>query len=143
MPIQIKNKIEKLVEATAACGKVGLLIIESGQEAEQKLDEAESTLSGLRYQKCAGYLEIMDALSAGQEKLFYAEKGEKLDARALEIVAEFEAGIVSLMDGKNHTGLKVARWNPAQLSLILLMTRDQVEESYSRLFEYVNITQSV
>lgn len=61
----------------------------------------------------------------------------------LEIIAEFDAGIVSLADRKNNTGLKTANWDPSKTSFIVIMTRKQIEQSYPRLFEYVNIIQSL
>jgi len=95
------------------------------------------------YKECNDYIEIMDVLSEGQDKIFYTEKSKKLDGLVLEIIAEFDAGIVSLADRRNNTGLKTANWNPAKTSFVVIMTRKQVEQSYPRLFEYVNIIQSL
>lgn len=143
MPIQLKEKIDKLAQTTAMLGKVGLLIVENEKDRESVFTEASRMLLQLPHQQCADYLEIMNALSAGKDKIFYAEREEKLNGLVLEIIAEFEAGIVSLADRKNNTGLKTAKWNPAKTSFIVIMTRDQVEKSYPRLFEYINITQSI
>ena len=143
MPNQIKEKIEKLSQTTSALGKVGLLVMENETEFEPTVTEAKKLLAELQFQECADYLELMDVLSGGRAKIFYAEKGEKLDGLVLEIIAEFEAGMVNLADRKNQTGLKTAKWNPAQVSFIVIMTRAQIEKSYPRLFEYINVTQSI
>ena len=143
MSTQPEEKIDKIIQTTVALGKVGLLIVEDQKGIETMLTEAKKSLANARYKECTDYLEIMDALSAGEDKVFYAEKGKKLDGLVLEIIAEFEAGIVSLADRKNNTGLKTAKWNPSQTSFIVIMTRDQIENSYPRLFEYINFTQSL
>lgn len=143
MLIQLKEKIEKLVQTTSALGMVGLLIVENENEFESAILEAKKVLVDAHYTECSDYLEIMDALSIDKDKIFYAEKGERLDGLVLEIIAEFEAGIVSLADRKNNTGLKTAKWNPAKTSFIVIVTRKRVENSYPRLFEYINIMQSI
>lgn len=143
MITNIKEKIEKLAQTTLALGKVSLLVVENKQELNTILTEANNALSALNYEECADYLELMDALSASKNKIFYTENDERLDSLILEIVAEFESGIVSLADRKNQTGLKIAKWNPSQTSLIIIMTREQVEKSYPRLFEYIGATQSI
>lgn len=142
MPIQ-KEKIEKLMQITSALGQVGLLIVEKVDEFESALPAIKKVLVSARYHECADYLEIMNALSASKDKIFYAEKGDRLDSLVLEIIAEFEAGIVSLADRKNNTGLKTAQWNPSQTFFIVVMSRKQIEASYPRLFEYINIMQSL
>lgn len=143
MAIQLKEKISQLVQIIAMLGKVGLLVVENEEDRETVFTEAPRILLRLPYQQCADYLEIMNALSVGKDKIFYVEREEKLNGLVLEIIAEFESGIVSLADRKNNTGLKIAKWNPAKTSFIVIMTRDQVEKSYPRLFEYINITQSI
>jgi hypothetical protein len=143
MLTQIQEKIEKLMQTTFALGKVGFLVVENKQEINATLPEAKKALLLLSYEECTDYLELMDALSASKNKIFYLEKDDKFNSLVLEIVAEFESGIVSLADRKNQTGLKTAKWNPFQTSLIIIMTREQVEKSYPRLFEYVGATQSL
>lgn len=139
----ISEKIQHLTEASVSLGKVGVLIIENGNDFQPKIDEAKVVLSELQYQNCADYLEIMDALSSGQKKIYYIEEKERLDGLVLEIVAEFEAGIVSLADRKNQSGLKTAQWNSAEVSFVVVMSRAQIENSHPKLFEYINIMQSI
>ena len=143
MQLNIKEKINKLTGLSVAFSKVGLLVIDSKTSPKQKITAAKKNLLNLNYKECADYIEVMDALSSGKDKILYIEKGKKLDGLVLEIIAEFDAGIVSLADRKNNTGLKTANWNPAKTSFIVIMTRKQIEQSYPRLFEYVNIIQSL
>ncbi len=143
MPIQLQEKIEQLLATTTALGKVGLLIAENEKSCKTAFEQAREQLLNNNYKECSDYLEIMDILSEGKDKLFYIERGEKLDGLVLEIIAEFEAGMVSLADRKHNTGLKTAAWNPTKTSLIVIMSREQIEASYPRLFEYINFTQSI
>lgn len=143
MSKQLKEKIEKLDETIKSLSKIGLLIIEDETESTALDSEIKNILSVLDYQECKDYLEVMNALSTKKNKIFYIEQSEKLDGLVLEIVAEFEAGIVSLADRKNKTGLMTAKWNPNQISFVIILTRAQIEKSYPRLFEYINISQSI
>lgn len=143
MITNIKEKIDKLMQTSFTLGKVGLLVAENKQELSVVFTEAKNALLALSYKECADYLELMDALSASKNKIFYTENDDQLNSLILEIVAEFEAGIVSLADRKNKTGLRTAQWNPNQTSLIIIMTRQQVEKSYPRLFEYIGAIQSI
>jgi len=138
----LQQQARKLAENTAALSKVGLLVVEDNGNREAIFSETSEIYSDLGYYPCADYLEIMDALSSGQNRIFYIEQGEKLNGLVLEIAAEFETGIVSLADRKKQTGLKTAKWNPVETSFIIVMTRLQVEKSHPRLFEYINIIQS-
>ena len=141
--VQIKEKTEKLLEKTVALGRIGLLIIENESNVESIREEAVKSLIDFVCEQIADYVELMSALNAGKHKLFYAENSDKLNGSILEIIAEFEAGIVSLADRKNNSGLLTAKWNPTETSLTILMSRRQVENSYPRLFEYINIIQSL
>jgi hypothetical protein len=85
----------------------------------------------------------MDVLSEGKDKLFYVERGEKLDGLIFRIIEDFDSGKTVLMDIKNHTGLKIVKTNPTKTSFIVVMSRKQIEASYPRLFEYINFTQSL
>ena len=143
MSIQIQEKTEHLTHVTSALGGVGLLIAESEKNRDKVFEQTGEALINNNYKECSDYLEIMDVLSEGKDRIFYAEKEKRLDSLVLEIIAEFEAGIVSLADRKNNTGLKTAKWNPSAVSFIVVMTRDQVENSYPRLFEYIHITESI
>lgn len=141
--IEIKAKIEKLLKSSSSLGKVGLLIIENENTRQTKQEEAIKSLSSFGYKQCTNYIELMASLNSGKNKILYFEEGERLDGSVLEIVAEYEAGIVSLADRKNSSGLITAKWNPANVSLVLIMTRQQIENSYQRLFEYISIIQSL
>jgi len=147
MPAQIQEKIypssfgtEQLIATTTALGGVGLLIVEKEKNRQAAIEKAREKLFNNNYKECSDYLEVMDVLSEGKDKLFYVEKGDKLDGLVLEIIAEFEAGMVSLADRKHNTGLKTAQWNPTKTSFIVILSRKQIEASYPRLFEYINFT---
>jgi len=131
---------EQLLATTAALGGVGLLIAEHEKNRKAAIEKAREELLNNNYKECSDYLEVMDVLSEGKDKLFYVETGDKLDGLVLEIIAEFEAGMVGLADRKHNTGLKTARWNPTKTSFIIIMSRKQIEASYPRLFEYINFT---
>ncbi len=143
MEPRLKEKIEKIIDVTFAVGKVGLLIVEDEKKLVETRVDVRKILAESKFKECSDYLEIMDALSTGSDKIFYSEKGDRLDGLVLEIIAEFEVGMVSLADRKNNIGLKTVKWNPAKTSPVIMMSRKQTENSYPRLFEYVNITQSI
>lgn len=143
MPVQTQEKIEKLLATTTAMGGVGLLIAENERGRKAAFEKAREQFLNENFKECSDYLEIMGVLSEGKDKLFYVERGDKLDGLVLEIIAEFEAGMVSLADRKNNTGLKTATWTPTQASFIVMMSRKQIEASYPRLFEYINFTQAL
>jgi hypothetical protein len=143
MEPRLKEKIEKIIDVTFAVGKVGLLIVEDEKKLDETRVDVRKILAESKFKECSDYLEIMDALSTGSDKIFYSEKGDRLDGLVLEIIAEFEVGMVSLADRKNNIGLKTVKWNPAKTSPVIMMSRKQTENSYPRLFEYVNITQSI
>ena len=143
MPTQLKEKTQNFVQTASTLGQVGIFIIEKQTNLKQDITKIKKFLNESGFKETADYLEIMDLLNAAEGKIFYIEKDKKLDSRVLEIIAEFQAGIVSFADVKNHTGLKVAKWNPSKTSFILIISRKQVEASYPRLFEYINIIQSI
>lgn len=140
---EVKEKIEKLLKSSFFLGKVSLLVIEDENTRQSKQEETIKLLSNFGYEQCTNYTELMASLNSEKNKILYLEEGERLDGSMLEIVAEHEAGIVSLADRKNSSGLITAKWNPANVSLILIMTRQQIENSYQRLFKYINIIQSL
>jgi len=141
--ISTDKKIDTLANFSLSAGKVGLLVVENDNEFEQKIDEITPTLNSLKYKVVQDYLEIMNALSGGSGRIVYIERADRLDSNILEVVAEFEAGIVSLADKKNKTGLKVAKWNPSAVSFLVILTRRQIENSYHKLFDYINISESI
>ena len=143
MPAQIQEKTEQLLATTTALGGIGLLIAENERGKKAAFKKASEQLLSNNYKECSDYLEVMEVLSEGKDKLFYVENGDKLDGLILEIIAEFEAGVVSLADRKHNTGLKTAGWNPTKTSFVVMMSRKQIEASYPRLFEYINYTQSL
>jgi hypothetical protein len=140
---KLHDQISEFSSTSLLLGKVGLIVLEKQKDYSVNLKKLEKNLLGLFYKKSNDYIELMDDLSAGKSKLFYIENDKKLDGSVLEIVAEFEAGIVSLADKKNNQGLKTAQWNPLKTSLIVIMTRKQIENSYIRLFEYINLVKSI
>ncbi len=143
MLTQVPVGIDQFFMTTASLGGVGLLIIENEKSRQMAIEKARGNLLKNNYKESSSYLEVMEALSEGKDKLFYVEHGEKLAGLILEIVAEFDVGMVSLADRKENTGLKTARWNPAKTSFIIVMSRKQIEASYPRLFEYINFIQSI
>jgi len=143
MSAQTQEKTEKLIETIVALGGVGLLIVENERDREATFEKAREQLLSNNYEECSDYLEIMEVLAEGKSKIFYNEQGTKLGGSVLEIIAEFEAGVVSLADRKHNTGLKTATWTPTKTSFIVIMSRKQIEASYPRLFEYINYTQSL
>lgn len=143
MPVQTQKITEQLLSTTIALGGVGLLIVENERGHKAAFEKAREQLLNNNYRECSDYLGVMDVLTEGKDKIFYIEHGSKLDGLVLEIIAEFEAGMVSLADRKHNTGLKTATWTPTQTSFIVIMSRKQVEASYPRLFEYINFTKSL
>ena len=143
MITQIQEKTDQLLTTTAALGGVGLLIAENESDKKVTFEKASEQLLNNNYKGCSDYLEVMEVLAESKDKLFYIENGDKLDGLILEIIAEFEAGVVSLADRKHNTGLKTVTWNPIKTSFIVIMSRKQIEASYPRLFEYINYTQSL
>ncbi|MEK7540844.1 MAG: hypothetical protein AAB529_01225 [Patescibacteria group bacterium] len=143
MQTAIKERTDKLANLSNVFLKVGLLVAEGKTDPKVRITKAKKTLVNSGYKECTDYIQVMDALSSGKDKIFYIEKNKKLDGLVLEIIAEFDAGIVSLADRKNNTGLKTANWDPSKTSFVVIMTRKQIEQSYPRLFEYINIIQSL
>ncbi|MBI2053998.1 MAG: hypothetical protein HYT36_01525 [Candidatus Staskawiczbacteria bacterium] len=140
---KLQEEISQFSNASLSLGKAGLIILEKQKDYAANLKKLEKTLSNLGYKKSNDYVDLMDDLSSGKNRIFYVEHDKKLDGFALEIIAEFEAGIVSLADRKNKSGLKTATWNPLKTSMIIVMARKQIENSYPRLFEYINLTKSI
>ena len=138
-----KEKIIQSINTSSSLGGVSIFIIEHQEEYDVLKNELEAALSGAGYAKRDDYLALTDSLSGGEKKLWYTETNEKLDGCVLEIIAEFGAGIVSLADRKNSTGLKTARWNPLETSLVLIISRDQAERSHHNLFSYSTSIQSL
>lgn len=140
---KLQTEISEFSNTSLSLGKVGLIALEKQKDYGANLKKVEKILSDLKYKKSNDYLELMDDLSSGKDRVFYVEPEKKLDGSVLEIVAEFEAGIVSLADKKSNQGLKTAQWNPSKTSLVVIMARKQIENSYPRLFEYINLTKSI
>jgi hypothetical protein len=139
----ISEKIQPFSAAALALGRAGLIVAEEGGNSDFKPQAAADSLKNLGYLECHDYLEIMDALAAGQKKIYYRERGGRLDHLVFEIAAEFESGVIGLADRKNNTGLKTARWNPADCALVIIMTRAQAEISHPDLFKYITLIQSL
>ena len=143
MPTHTQEKVEQLLATTAALGGVVLLIVEHEKNRKAAIEKAREKLFNSNYKECSDYLEVMDVLSEGKDKLFYVEKGDKLDSLIFKIIEDFDSGRIALMDKKNHSGLKVIKSNPSKTSFIVIISRKQVEKSYPRLFEYVMFKQSI
>ena len=141
MPDQ--KKICEFLTVITSFGGCGLLIIEKESGKEAVLEKAREQLLNNDFKEYSDYVDIMKALSQGEEKVFYVEHTNKLDGFVLEIICEFEAGMVSLADRKYNTGLITAKWPPTQTSFIVIMSRRQVEASYKRLFQYTSLLASL
>ena len=138
-----QKKICEFLTVITSFGGCGLLIVEKESGKEAVLEKTREQLLNNDFKEYSDYVDIMNVLSQGEEKLFYVERADKLDGFVLEIIAEFEAGMVSLANRKNNTGLITAHWHPTQTSFIVIMSRRQVEASYQRLFEYTKIIGSL
>ncbi|MEK7655488.1 MAG: hypothetical protein AAB386_02310 [Patescibacteria group bacterium] len=130
------QKLPDIAAVSASIGLPSLVVIDDEKGVSGKRNALEKTLSKSGFVKAGDYLEIMDLLAHGKEKIMYVEKGKKLDGLVLEIAAEYAAGIVSLADRKHNTGLKIAKFSPFKTAFVVAMTRKQVEASYPRLYEY-------
>lgn len=140
----IKSKLEKVIKFGEACtslGKVGLLIVEGKGKKPKTVSDAMDIFVDAGFSKCDDYVAILDHLPT--EKCLYVESGEKIDGSVVEIIAEYESGIVSLADRKGKSGLKTSRFNPVATSLIVIVSREQLEKSYSKIFDHVTLTQTI
>lgn len=136
----LDKEIQVFVNNLNALGGVGLCIIEDGDE--EVVSKVTRQLEQKGFRPCADHLAIMDDLANSNDTLYYRERGDKLDGSVLEIVAEFDVGMVSLAD-KNAGRLVVAQWEPETARLAIIMTRAQIESSYPRLFQYCRFNQSL
>src|SRR3990167_2628174 len=132
-----------LVQTSQALGRVGLIVVEQAKVKRETAVQITAQLNKLGYLACPDYLALLKALGSNQPKLFYQEQGPRLGSQVLEIVAEFESGIVSLADRKKRTGLVTATYNPLATSLVVILTREQLEKSYDRLVDYVSLTKPI
>ncbi len=123
------KEIEKIIETSKLTGEIALIIIEDETKKSEILDDIKKNLTSTK-----DYLEVMDLLEKSQS-FYYSEEGVKLDDLIYEIVAEYKTGIISLMDRKYKTGLKTVKFDPNNNSMILVLTRNQIELS-DQLFEY-------
>lgn len=124
------KEIKKIVETSKLTGEIALIIIEDETKKQEILDDIKKNLKGAK-----DYLEAMDLLEKSQS-FYYLEEGVKLDGLIYEIVAEYKTGIISLMDRKYKTGLKTVKFNPNNIVIVLVLTREQIEAS-DQLFEYI------
>ncbi len=134
------EKINKFIETSAKLGELGLIIVEDSNITKRAT--AGVALQKKKYKRSKDYLEIMDALEVKQPT-FYIEPMDKLNDLVWSVVQHYNDGMVSLMDRKNHTGLKTVHFLPKESSLILILTREQVDNSPQGLFEYVGGIESV
>lgn len=135
-------KIKKLAEISFKLGEVGLIIVENEKEAETEGQKIRKILTDLNYQEAKDYLEIMNGLEAKQP-LFYIEPKEKIDNLVWDIIREYQGGMVSLMDRQNHAGLKTVKFLPKESPFILVLTREQIDNSPQGFFEYIGPMESI
>lgn len=134
------EKINKFIQATTRLGELGLIIIENGNST--KVATVGVALQKTDYKRSKEYLEVMNNLESKQPT-FYIEPKDKLNNLIWDVVQNYDGGMVTLMDRKNHTGLKTVHFLPKESSFILILTRAQVENSPQGLFEYVGGVESV
>jgi len=134
------KKINKFVKTSAQLGEIGLIIVEDGDST--KIATVGVTLQKMDYKRSKSYLELMDNLESKQPT-FYIEPMDKLKDLIWNIVRRYSDGMVSLMDRENHTGLKTVHFLPKESPLILILTREQVDNSPQGLFKYVGGIESV
>jgi negative regulator of genetic competence, sporulation and motility len=120
-----------------------LVIVEAEENAEKKAQEIRQKLAEEGFVVANNYLEAMDALERGDEKILYVETREKLDNLIFEIITEYSTGIISLADRVHNTGLKTVKFNPFEHTVAIILTREQIEKSNPRLFEYFGIKESL
>ncbi len=134
------EKINKFVDISAKLGELGLIIVEDVNS--KKVATVGVALQKKDYIRSKDYLELMDNLE-NKQATFYIEPNDKLDDLIWRIVRHYNDGMVSMMDRKNHTGLKTIHFLPKESPLILILTREQVDKSPQGLFEYVGGIESV
>jgi len=134
------EKINKFIETTSQLGELGLIIIEDDDIT--KVATIGVALQKLGYKRSKEYLEMMDNLESKQAT-FYIEPNEKLNNLIWDVVKNYIGGAVTLMDRKNHTGLKTVHFLPKASHLILILTRSQLENSPQGLFEYIGGIESI
>jgi len=133
--MDLTEKIRKLTEVSSGLGEVGLVIIEKEKNRQALAKKLVTALNQAGYGRSMDYLESLNLLEKSQP-FYYLEESGSLNDLMLELIAEFKTGIVSLMDRKHKTGLRTIRFNPNKNSIILVLTREQIESSV-QLFEYV------
>jgi len=134
------KKIHKFVETSAKLGELGLIIIEDSNNT--KVATVGVALQKQDYKRSKEYLELMDNLESKQFT-FYIEPNDKLNDLIWSAVRHYEGGMISLMDRENHTGLKTVHFLPKESPLILILTREQVDNSPQGLFEYIGGIESI
>lgn len=138
-----QEKTAELIKTTTGIGGMGLLIIEDHNDWQETIREVKEELFHANYSECADYLGIIDVFSHGKDKIFYIEQGEQIESIIVKIVDDFHLGRAVVMDGKNHTGMKVVEFDPTKTSFIIVVSRKQLESSYSKLMEYITFTQAI
>lgn len=135
-----REKINTFVERNAHLRGLGLIIVEDSDLT--RVATVGVALQKLHYTRSKDYLDVMDHLEAKQPT-FYIEPKEKLNDLIWNIVQSYSGGMVSLMDRKQHTGLRTVHFLPKESPCMVIMTREQVDNSPQGLFEYVEGVASV
>lgn len=138
-----QEKIKKSPNTTDVSRSIGLPSLIVVENKKAPITDRIKTLKDNDFKEVKDYLEVMEGLEKDNGKVLYIEQADKLDSSMLEIIAEFGAGIISLADRKNNTGIKTVKFNPFETLFVVVMTRDQVEKSYPRLFEYIGTIESI
>jgi hypothetical protein len=137
------DNISDTLKTSTTIGLPSLVIVEAEENAEKKAQEIRQKLAEEGFVVANNYLEAMDALERGDEKILYVETREKLDNLIFEIITEYSTGIISLADRVHNTGLKTVKFNPFEHTVAIILTREQIEKSNPRLFEYFGIKESL
>lgn len=139
--MELSKKIKKLTEVSSKLGEIGLIVIEDEKKKHVLSNELIKSLNVAGFGRAMDYMECMDLLEKSQP-FYYLENGAKLDDLILELIAEFKTGIISLMDRKYKLGLKTVKFNPNNNSIIIILTRDQVESS-GNFFKFIGPMESL
>lgn len=128
-----KTHLYRLIDTSSQVGQVGLIILPDQTSTQQELLDI-CISNGLV--ECVQPNEILHALN-NKQACFYKEKEIKLNALIVDIVREYEGGMLSMMDRIDHTGLQVARFTPNETSFVVLVTKAQLEASDPMLLQYM------
>ena len=134
------EKINKFIETSAQLEELGLIILEKSNITS--VATVGVALQKMGYKRAKDYLEVMEFLES-KTPVFYIEPKEKLNNLVWDTVRQYGDGMITMMDRKNHTGLKTVHFLPKTSPFVLVLTREQAENSPGKLFEYTGGAESI